>query len=1096
MRTLLLFLLCGPFFLLPGFGQDGLKMYEKEIVIPTYQVDLPDKIPYFYTGRAYQGAQGRVYPYAFDGNLTDNKEEVSYKGLFLENDFLEICVLPELGGRLYSMIDKTNGYNVIYKNNVIKPAMIGMLGAWVSGGVEWNVPHHHRASTFMPTDYELVENPDGSKTIWVGELEIRHQIRWMVGLTLFPDNARLQVDIRYINQTAEAKQFLIWANTAVHTNDKYQVVYSPQTEFATYHRKIDFTRWPVSNERYRGNQFNNTDISWWKNTPEGGSFFAWEDQGEFVAGLDHGQDAGLCVVGNRNLVIGKKLWTWGTTPRADMWESILTDDDGPYIEIMTGAYSNNQPDYSWCHPYFTKAATMHFMPLRGMSSVKESTLDAAVNFEMQADNSGLVEVHTYASFENATVSLQNGLTTLWQTTATLNPSSPQKWTVDIPEGMSYYDLSVVVRDQQQRELVRYHPQEKAVTPLPETVKPAKAPDEIETAEELAFTGLRLEQIFNPSVSPLSYYQEAIKREPHNAFANLRIGAWYLKEGIFDQAETYLQYAVDKWTTDYTRSKDCESLYLLALTKLALDKEQAAYDLFYRASWDYTWYGASHLQLSMIESKRGDYSTALAHIDKALSVDINNIRAQEIRLSLLRTLESGTEHQEQLAQLLATDPLNLYAYSEQVLATEISKPIFTKKMRGEIQNYLDLAVKLGNMGLFTDAITILESAAVHTDPLLHGNPLIPYFRGYYELLSGNQQVSQAAFQQAAKLKTDFCFPFRYETEKVLEAAISQNPTDFQAWYLLGNLLYDHQPEKAIEKWEQAVKIEYDFPMAHRNLAFSADHTENNPQKAKDHIAMAIRNDPTEPVFYFEQDNYALKVGESPEDRLELLEKAGKVIENKDNPLARRVYLELLCGQENDALNTLQSYHFRKVEGVGNIHNVWVDAWLLTGKQQLAKGKSREALKRFERSLEYPQNLDIGRNSREGQSHYFIGLALEKSGKKKLARTHYEEAVSKRFNTDELYYQGKAFQRLGETEKATEVFQGMLERGNELIQRINENDFFSIFGDKGSDNVRLADAYALKGLAHWGLGENDLAEELFEKALTHDPANFTAKTRLFE
>ncbi|MDN5215222.1 DUF5107 domain-containing protein [Fulvivirgaceae bacterium BMA12] len=1094
MKALITLSLC-LFQLATTLAQEGLKMYEKEITIPTYEVGEPRKVPYFYTGRAYQGAQGRVYPYAFDGNLSDEKKDVSYKGLFLENKFLEICVLPALGGRLYSMVDKTNGYNVIYKNNVIKPSLIGMLGAWISGGVEWNIPHHHRASTFMPTDYELVENKDGSKTIWVGELEIRHQIRWMVGLTMFPDNAILKVDIKYINQTELPHQFLVWANTAVHTNENYQVIYPPRTEFATFHRKIDFTKWPVSNEMYRGNKFDNTDISLWKNTPEGGSFFAWEDQGQFVAGIDHGKKAGICVVGNKNIVIGKKLWTWGTSPRADMWEKILTDEDGPYIEIMTGAYSNNQPDYSWCHPYFTKEATMYFMPLRGMQNVKESTLDAAVNFEMQGDRKALMEVYAYTDFEAATVQVKNDTKTIWSTKTTLGPAHPKNWVIDLPADMAYHDLLVLVEDNNNRELVSYKPEEKAGNPMPDPVKPPKAPHEIEDIEALVFAGLRLEQIFNPLVSPLPYYEEAVKRAPKNAFANLRLGAWYLKAGEFDKAEKHLQRAADRWTTDYTRARDCEAFYLLGLTKMALDKKDEAFDCFYRASWDYTWYGASHLQLSMIESSKGKYHAALDHIDKALSVGVKNSRAHEIKLSLLRKLDMTESVSQQLKDLLQIDPLNLYVYGEKLLADPANSEVFFAKMRGEIQNYLDLIVKLGNCGLYDDAIAILKFAEKDKNPGVNKNPLIYYYQGYYQQLAGNDQAGNLSYQAGAQMAIDYCFPFRQETEKVLKAAVKQNPSDFKAWYYLGNLLYDHQPDKAIKKWEKAIAINNEFAMAHRNLSFAANHFEKNPQKAGDHIALAIKYDPTQPEFYFEQDNYAIKTGEAPEVRLAHLNKAGNIIHKNDNPLSRKVNLELLQGSTEEALKILQNHHFRKVEGVGNIHNTWVDAWLIKGKKLLKSGNTAEALKCFEKTIEYPRNLDIGQNSREGQSHYFIGLALEKSGQKNKAKKHYKKSVEMDFKDNDLYYRGMAFLKLGDKKKAEEVFNGLIEKGNERIESMDENDFFSIFGNQRSDNVRLAEAYALQGLGYWGLNKKDKAEELFDKALTEDPSNFQAKTRLF-
>jgi hypothetical protein len=174
---------------------------QETIVIPTYLPGAPERNPMFYFGRAYQGAKGPVYPYPFLDVLTDERVDKPYAALILENEYVRYCVLPEVGGRIFEAVDKTNGYDFFYRQHVIKPALIGMLGAWISGGVEWSIPHHHRATTFMPVDWTITETGDGSKTVWVGELELRHRMRWLVGLTLHPGSSVLEVAYRIINRT-------------------------------------------------------------------------------------------------------------------------------------------------------------------------------------------------------------------------------------------------------------------------------------------------------------------------------------------------------------------------------------------------------------------------------------------------------------------------------------------------------------------------------------------------------------------------------------------------------------------------------------------------------------------------------------------------------------------------------------------------------------------------------------------------------------------------------------------------------------------------------------------------------------------------------
>ncbi len=255
-------------------------------------------------------------------------------------------------------------------------------------------PHHHRASTFIPVQYKLEENPDGSKTIWMGELEIRQRMRWAVGYTLRPGKSYLEASVRIVNRTPEVNTMLCFANLAVHANENYQVIFPPSTQYGVYHAKREFTAWPISTSRYAGADFTKgVDISWYKNHISSNSVFAWNYQDDFFAGYDHGKEAGTMSVADHNIVPGKKFWTWGNGPSGRTWDTTLTDSDGPYIELMVGAYSDNQPDYSWLEPYEARSFTMNWYPFRDIGGVKKANLDAAVNLEV-ANGSAKVGFYT------------------------------------------------------------------------------------------------------------------------------------------------------------------------------------------------------------------------------------------------------------------------------------------------------------------------------------------------------------------------------------------------------------------------------------------------------------------------------------------------------------------------------------------------------------------------------------------------------------------------------------------------------------------------------------------------------------------------------
>ena len=355
---------------------------EESWTLPTYEVMPPEKAPMFFKNNSFQGARRVIYPYAANDVISSDKVNKAWKTLLLENEYIKLCVTPEIGRKLYYAADKTNNYNFIYKNNEVKPANIGMTGAWVSGGIEWCVLHHHRASTFLPMDYDLVENKNGSKTIFIGETEPRHRMRWNVGITVSPGKSYFEAEVSVYNPTPYTHTFLYWANVATHTNENYQTIFPPSVEVATFHSKNEFTQWPISTEVYRGGDYTDgVDVSWWKNVKTSASFFAHDLQEDFMGGYDHGTNSGTVHIGDHNIVKGFKLWEWGSGPRGQATEGKLTETSGPYVEIMVGAFSDNQPDYTWIRPYEVKRWKQYWYPVKDIEGFKNANLNAAVNLE-------------------------------------------------------------------------------------------------------------------------------------------------------------------------------------------------------------------------------------------------------------------------------------------------------------------------------------------------------------------------------------------------------------------------------------------------------------------------------------------------------------------------------------------------------------------------------------------------------------------------------------------------------------------------------------------------------------------------------------------
>ncbi|UCH10670.1 MAG: DUF5107 domain-containing protein, partial [Fidelibacterota bacterium] len=592
-------------------SHDQVKVWEESLTLPTYPLGANEILPIFYRGNAYQGATRSVYPYPFMDALADTKESRAYTALYLENAYIKLCVLPELGGRIFSAVDKTNGYDLFYRQSVIKPCLVGMLGAWIAGGVEWNFPHHHRAATFLPVEYSLQENPDGSKTIWIGELELRHRITWTLGLTLFPDKSTIEVTVKLFNQTPFVNSMLFWTNAAVHANDDYQIFFPPRTQYATFHAKNDFTEWPISHQVYRGIDFSDgVDISRYRNYKAATSFFAWNYEDDFVAGYDHGKQAGIVHISNHHIAPGKKVWTWGKGLQGQAWEKIYTEHDGPYIEIMTGAYTDNQPDYSWFQPYEVRTFKEYWYPLRELGGVREANIDASVNLELLPDGKVWIGMNTSARHRDAKAILKAGDTLLLDEEITISPTAPFTREVVLPPGVVETDLRASLLSAEGEELVTYQPITRPAAPMPATVQPPKSPVEVETVEELCLIGQRLEQFHHSSLDPTSYYQEALSRDPANSRAHTALGIYYCRRAMYPEAEVHLNRALEQLTKDYTKPRSGEATYYLGVALRGQARYAEAFDAYYQAVWSQDYKAAACYVLAELSCLQGDFSDAL------------------------------------------------------------------------------------------------------------------------------------------------------------------------------------------------------------------------------------------------------------------------------------------------------------------------------------------------------------------------------------------------------------------------------------------------------------------------------------------------------
>jgi tetratricopeptide (TPR) repeat protein len=1077
---------------------DPVKIWEEPVPLPTYLVDPPDQNPRFYDGRAYQGAQGRIYPYPIYENLSDTRVMKDYDMVYLENEYIKINILPEIGGRLFGALDKTNGYDYIYRQHVIKPGLIGMLGAWISGGIEWNFPHHHRATAYMPVDYVMQVNPDSSATLWIGELEIRHRMKFMLGISVYPGKSYFEVTFRPYNGTPFANSFLYFANTGVHTNEDYQVIFPPSTEFGVYHGKNQFVRWPVSHEEYNSVDYTEgVDISWWKNHPEWTSIFAYNYEDDFVGGYDHGKEAGILCFSNHNIAPGKKFWTWSTGPRGQLWDKALTETDGPELEIMIGGYSDNQPDYSWLQPYESKYLKQYWYPIREIGGVKNANLDAAVNLEFTGKNKAKIGFNTTSSRKNARVLVDIKGEKIFEEQIDIDPSHPFIKEIGIPKNIKEQDIRIILFTSDGMELISYQPVVKTKSPMPDVARPPRPPKEIATVEELYFAGLRLEQFHNPSYDPLPYYEEGLNRDPSDYRVNTAMGLLFLRKGMFDDAEKHLKTAVARITNNYTKPRDGEAYYYLGLCQKFMRNFEEAYKNLYQATWSSGYHTAGYYQLAEIECIKGNYDLALEHLDRSISTNTKNIKAHNLKSAILRKTGKPEHARDISSGIITYDPLDLWSAYEYYMAckelgevSESQKALTTLKsgMRSYIQTYLELSIDYANAGLWDEAIDILSNPDLALDNLSESYPMKYYYLAYFWLKKGDHNRAMDYFYRAAKMPSDYCFPFRLESIDILEKAIEMNPSDPKAPYYLGNLLYDLQPEKAISYWEKSQDTDNTFPMVHRNLGMAYYKTYNDISGSIASYEKAISLNHRDQRLLYEADLIHAAARTDPEKRLRLLQNHHEFIakNNVADALSREVMLLVQLGRYDEALDIAENNYFRQWEGVSKAYSSYVDAHLLRGMNNYNSGNYENALSDYLNALKYPENMMVAesyRGGRESQVYYFLGTVYEKMGNAKKAKEMWELSVARRQNpqlSENHFYRALSLGKLGKTSEATEIFNDLIELGKQRLD-VPDIDFFAKFGERETADDRKSEAHYLIGLGYLGKGLNQEAKQEFNEAV---------------
>ncbi len=949
------------------------KAWRELVTIPTYEVGKPEKNPMFLEKRVYQGSSGVVYPYPVIEKIADEKVDHEYMAVWLENEYIKVMLLPGLGGRVQMAYDKIRGRHFVYYNHVIKPALVGLAGPWISGGIEFNWPQHHRPSTYMPVDHKIEANQDGSMTVWCNEMERMFHQKGLVGFTLRPGCAYIEINGRLSNRTPLPQTFLWWANPAVEVNDDYQSVFPPDVNAVFDHGKRAVSSFPIATGTYYKMDYSaGVDISNYRNIKVPTSYMAVNSKYDFEGGYENDTQAGMLHVASHHLSPGKKQWTWGNGDFGRAWDRNLTDelvDESapnkgfrPYIELMAGVYTENQPDFTWLMPYEEKQFTQYFMPYRELGVVKQATRDfifsinpgtsATHGEETQkttdsVGNSVCIKVLATVK-KDVRLVLRANNDTLLDHTVTLSPEEVFCQCVDIREAafadltFNIYKVSATLDSQRgggSRALLSWSPEPDEVRPIPDSAEAALPPKDCKTCDQLFLTGLHLEQYRHATWSALDYYEEALRRDPDDVRCLNQMGLWYLRRGRFMKAEGYLRRAVKIWQRRNPNPYDGEAIFNLALalkyqayndgngmrqgSTPSPDKINEAYELFWKATWNKAWADAAYFEAACISVGERHLDDALDELNRCLVFNSCNHKARALKAAVLRMLQAdkqkgnmqmGSSEElnkrlELIKESLQLDPFNYGIRYEQYLLTKDEDLLkeMAEMMHDNVSNYHELALDYAQAGMWQECIDILKMCRAK-------HPLTYYYIGWAQLCQGDAAAAKESFCEAEKTDSYCCFPNRLEDVVALNMAKAVNPDGARAPYYLGCLYYDkRQYDLAAEDWELAAKLDPLFPTVWRNLALARFNKQGRQDEAVMLMERAFHLDEDDERVLMELDQLYKRLQRPHAERLAFLQKYPDLIQRRDDLVLEEITLLNQVGRHEEAMHKLDSHIFHPWEG---------------------------------------------------------------------------------------------------------------------------------------------------------------------------------------
>lgn len=976
------------------------------ITLPTYEIGKENQNPVFHS----RYGVAHIYPYTLLDEIASEPTDKSYRTLVLENRYLRVTVMPDLGGRVFSVFDKISEREVLYKNPTIKFSPLAIRGAFFSGGLEFSFPVAHAPTTADPINWDIYNNDDGSASICLGGIEHISRMQWTITLTLYPDRCALAQDVRLFNPHSIPGRYHYWTNASLDADKNTEFVY-PFRRVRSY-EFAGTASWPVARldliqqdpglpgmegvPMWSVNQLQEPiNLRWDRNMVAQVSIFGRDVKWNFFGTWQHSVNHGYAHYASAHDVSGMKLWSWGSANVGIVNQTALMDDGSLYAETQCGVMET-QLDFDFLDPDNVRSWREWWLPLRGLGGLTCASAEIGASIRLAPGNEAgkadlTVGVCPISPFGEANIKVSIPGTVLLQETVNIAPERP--WlgskAIDAKE-LAGLPINIMVTDKD-GQIILEHMLDRRITPI-DPFQPEKEfiP---KTEQDYYQLGLKHEN-FDNRKEALVAYKKALTLAPDHGYVNLRMGLMYLRSADFTGANFHLRKAASLGLG--------EADYYLGIIEIYSGQYEQADTQFRAVPSDNPISTAALLGLGRIALRSKDWQEAIVHFKEAQERSKDSSTASLLLGMALNRAGQFDKARLELENVLVIDPLNHSALREITFTLKDSENFNQKLERllsDDRQYVLDLVCFYMDAGLNEDALQILEKA--YTD---WEYPLIAYLAGYIYMQLGKDSEAQDWLSKGADADPDLVFPSRIEEVIALQFVIRQNPQDHKAKYYLGNFLYAHERMKeAVNLWEESLVGLKNFDVVYRNLGWAAWHWEKNSHHAIDLFEKALELNPQNQDLYKYLDELYKNNGLS-EKRRRILALINMLPEKREDIRKLNISIMIDLGDYEKALEILLEEDFIPLEMDQSFHNVYVGALMQRAEAYLHADQVEAAIADYQKALEFPENLGVGAPPTMSQAHiyYQLGLAYEELGNYSDALAAWRNAVREHHTrSSELY-----------------------------------------------------------------------------------------------